>query len=312
MAVFFMTANLGPRQGLRHWTLVLALAACAAASAQELEPRAYSNAPIGTSFALAGYTRLSGPVLPDPSVPITDLTARVDIFTLGYAHFFGAFGRTANFAIVQPYINADFRGEIAETTREAHRGGLGDLHLRAAINLFGHPALTPAQFLMRPDVLAGGASLSVVAPTGQYEGTRLINIGTNRWAFKPELGLSYPIGNWFTEAAAGVWTFTENDDFFGGHRRTQERLAVYQLHAGYNFRRGLWLAVNLGRYVGGRTAIDGTAKDDEQHNSRVGLVLSLPIARGWSGKLAYSKGTVVRAGGDYSIATAALQYRWID
>jgi hypothetical protein len=312
MAVLSMPAKLGLHRRLRHWTMVLSLAACAAASAQELEPRAYSNAPVGTSFAIVGYTRLSGPVLPDPSVPITDLTARVDILTAGYARFVDAFGRTANFAIVLPYVNADFSGAIGEATREAHRGGLGDLHLRGAINLFGHPALTPAQFLLRPDALSGGASLSVVAPTGQYEGSRLINIGTNRWALKPELGLSYPIGNWFTEAAAGVWTFTQNDDFFGGHRRNQEPLAVYQLHAGYNFRRGLWLALNMGRYVGGRTSIDGAAKDDEQHNSRVGVVLSAPIARGWSAKIAYSKGTVVRAGGDYSIATAALQYRWLD
>lgn len=292
--------------------MVLSLATSSAVLAQELEPRAYSNAPVGTSFAILGYTHLSGPVLPDPSVPITDLTARIDILTLGYARFLDAFGRTANFAVVLPYANADLRGEVGDTAQEAHRGGLGDLHLRGAINLFGHPALTPAQFLLKPDALSGGASLSVVAPTGQYQGTRLINIGTNRWAFKPELGVSYPIGNWFTEAAAGVWTFTENDDFFGGHRRSQEPLAVYQLHAGYNFRRGTWLALDYGRYIGGRTSVDGAAKDDEQHNSRVGLALSLPVARGWSAKLAYSKGAVVRAGGDYSITSAALQYRWLD
>jgi hypothetical protein len=291
--------------------MVLSLA-CSVASAQELEPRAYSNAPIGTTFAILGYTHLSGPVLPDPSVPITDLTATVDIWTLGYARFFDAFGRTANFAVVLPYVNGDFRGEIGDAAHEAHRGGLGDLHLRGAINLFGHPALTPAQFLSHPDVLSGGASLNVVVPSGQYEGSRLINIGTNRWAFKPEVGVSYPIGSWFTEAAAGVWNFSANDDFFGGHRRTQEPLTVYQLHAGYNFRRGTWLALNYGRYIGGRTSIDGAAKDDEQHNSRIGLVFSLPVASGWSAKVAYSKGTVVRAGGDYGIATAALQYRWLD
>src|SRR4051812_18525365 len=182
--VFLMPRKLGSPRRWRHWTMVLSLA-CGAALAQELEPRAYSNAPIGTSFAILGYTHLSGPVLPDPSVPITDLTARVDILTLGYARFLDAFGRTANFAIVLPYANADLRGEVGDTTHEAHRGGLGDLHLRGAINLFGHPALTPAQFLVRPDVLSGGASLSVVVPTGQYEGTRLVNVGTNRWASSP-------------------------------------------------------------------------------------------------------------------------------
>src|SRR4051812_49709677 len=92
------------------------------------------------------------------------------------------------------------------------------------------------------------------------------------------------MGNWFTEAAAGVWTFTENDDFFGGHRRSQQPLAVYQLHVGYNFRRGTWLAVDLGRYIGGRTAGDGAGEGDEEHKTRVGPLLSLPLRGGRAAK----------------------------
>lgn len=292
--------------------MVVALGLSGIAGAQELEPRAYSNAPVGTSFAIVGYTHLSGPVLPDPSIPITDVTARIDVVGLGYARFLDVFGRSANFSVILPYANADVRGDVGDVSQEAHRAGLGDLHLRGAINLFGHPASRPLQFIRLREALSGGASLTVVAPTGQYEGTRLINIGANRWAFKPEGGVSWPIGNWFTEAAAGVWLYTDNDDFFGGHRRSQEPLAVYQLHGGYSFRPGLWLAADYGRYVGGRTAVDGVPKGDERHDSRVGLTFSFPLASGWSAKVGYSKGTVVRAGGDYSMTSVALQYRWFD
>ncbi|HET7365791.1 MAG TPA: transporter [Burkholderiales bacterium] len=280
--------------------------------AQELEPRAYSNAPVGTSFAIAGYTRLSGDVLPSPALAAIDIDAQVNMYTLGYARFLDVLGRTASVTAVLPYVEADVRGATEEASREVHRGGVGDLYLRGALNLFGNPALKPAEFAKRADALSGGVSLNVVAPTGQYESSRFINIGTNRWAFKPDAGISYPIGNWFTEAAAGVWFFTDNDNFLLGHRRSQEPLAVYQLHAGYNFRPGLWLAADYGRYIGGRTSIDGAANDDEQHNSRVGLALSLPVGRGWSTKLAYSKGTVVRVGGDYRIISVAVQYRWFD
>ena len=280
--------------------------------AQELEPRAYSNAPIGTTFAIAGYTRLSGPVLPSPAITAIDIDARVNVYTLGYARFLDLLGRTASFTVVLPYAEADLRGSVGENSGEIHRGGIGDLYLRGALNLFGHPALTPAEFVARPSVFSGGASLSVVAPTGQYVPTRFVNIGTNRWAIKPDAGVSFPLGNWFAEAAAGVWFFTDNDDFRGGHRRSQEPLAVYQLHAGYNFRPGLWLAFDYGYYIGGRTAVDGINNDDAQRNSRVGLALSVPISRGWSGKLSWSKGTVVRVGGDYDIASIALQYRWFD
>jgi len=280
------------------------------ALAQELEPRAYSNAPIGTNFAVAGYTRLSGPVSLDPALPVTNIDARIDIYTAGYARFFGLLGHSANLTVVAPYVQGDLTGQVFDAASEVHRAGWGDLRLRGAVNLFGHPALTPQEFAQRLDVVSGGASLSVIAPTGQYVPSRFINIGANRWAFKPDVGVSYPIGRWFTEAAAGVWLFTDNDDFRGGHRRSQDPLRVFQLHAGYNFRPELWLAVNYGHYIGGATSVDGKKNDDAQHNSRVGVALSLPVARGWSTKLSYSKGTTVRVGGDYSIASIAVQYRW--
>ena len=282
------------------------------ALAQELEPRAYSNAPIGASFALASYSHYSGPVLLDPALAAVDIKARINVYALGYARFLGLLGRTAQFSIAVPYAEADLHGEVVDSSTDVHRAGFGDMRLRGAINLFGHPALTPAEFAKRSDVFSGGASLSVVAPTGQYEPSRFINVGTNRWAFKPDLGVSYPIGKWFTEAAAGVWLFTNNDDYLGGKRRSQAPLSVYQLHAGFSFRPGLWLAADYGYYRGGHTAVDGVANDDAQSNSRVGLALSLPLGRGWSSKLAYSKGTTVRVGGDYGITSIAVQYRWFD
>jgi len=294
-----------------RWTLVLSLWS-AAACAQELEPRAYSNGPVGMNFAIAAYTRFSGPVLLDPSIPVTGLDARINAYTLAYARFLEVFGRSANFNLAVPYISADLEGQVVDSPAEVHRAGFGDVRLRAAINLIGHPALAPKDFASRQEALAGGVSLSVIAPTGQYVPTRFINIGTNRWAFKPEAGISYPIGNWFTEAAVGVWLFTDNDDFQQGHRRSQDPLAVYQLHAGYSFRPGLWIAADYGMYVGGRTALDGAPNDDAQRNARAGVALSLPLARSWSTKLAYSKGTSVRVGGDYGIASIAIQYRWFD
>ena len=293
--------------------LGLALALWATAGlAQELEPRAYSNAPVGTNFAVASYTRLSGPVLLDPALAAVDIDARIDGYTLSYARFLSLLGRSTNIALALPYIQGDLSGRVFDAPAAVHRAGWGDLRLRAAINLLGHPALTPGEFARRAETPSAGASLSVIAPSGQYVPSRFINIGANRWAFKPEAGVSWPLGSWFAEAAAGIWFFTDNDAFFGGQRRSQEPLAVYQLHAGYTFKPGLWVAADDGTYVGGRTALDGVEKDDAQQKSRVGLALSVPVARGWSAKLGYSKGTVVRVGGDYRIATLAVQYRWFD
>ena len=94
--------------------------------------------------------------------------------------------------------------------------------------------------------------------------------------------------------------------------RSQEALYVMQLHAGYNFRPGLWLAFNGAHASGGRTSVGGMENQDVQHNSRYGATLSLPIDNGWSAKLAWSKGFATRAGGDYEILALVLQYRWFD
>src|SRR6476659_1393319 len=86
----------------RYWTLVL-MFVFASAHAQELEPRAYSNAPVGTTFLIAGFSRLRGPVLPDPTVPVENVQADVDIYTLGWARFFSVLGRSSSLAVVLPY-----------------------------------------------------------------------------------------------------------------------------------------------------------------------------------------------------------------
>jgi len=297
---------------MRAAALIAAVLLPAMAPAQELEPRAYTNAPVGMNFLVAGYSRITGPVLLDPSITATDVNARINAYSLGYARYFGLLGRSANVSIGVPYVEADLHGQVMDAGADVHRSGFGDLRLRGAVNLIGHPARTPAEFRRHADEFSAGLSLGVIAPTGEYDASRFINIGTHRWAFKPEVGFSYPIGNWFTEASAGAWFFTDNDNYLGSHRRSQEPLALYQLHVGYDFRPGLWLAVDYGWYIGGRTAVDGVANDDAQRNSRAGLALSLPLSSAWSTKLAWSKGTAVRVGGDFEMFSIALQYRWFD
>lgn len=294
----------------------IGLLACAGfactAGAQELEPRAYSAAPVGANFLVLAYSRSDGGVLFDPSLPATDVTAKIESGALGYARTFGLAGRAASAAIALPYVDGDFSGNVGEQRQYVGRSGLADVRLRLAVNLLGGPALSPKEFAQRTPATTLGASLSVVAPTGEYDASKLINIGANRWAFKPEIGVSHPIGNWFVEGSAGVWLFTDNDEFNGNSRRQQDPLATFQLHAGYTFRPGLWLAGNATYYSGGRTSVDGAAKEDLQENSRYGVTLSVPIDRRWSTKFAWSNGFSTRIGGDFRTLSFAVQYLWFD
>jgi hypothetical protein len=281
-------------------------------SAQELEARAYSASPVGTNFIVTNYTRLTGEVLMDTSLPITDVEAKIDVQTIGYSHTFGFAGHAASFAFLVPSTQGDVSGKVFATTNEVHRAGLGDVRMRLALNLIGAPALTPEEFKRHAPSTTLGTSLTIVAPTGEYVPSQLINIGANRWAFKPEIGITQPMGNWFGEASAGVWLFTENDDFFGGQRRGQEPLSMLQFHAGYNFRPGMWLAGDLGFSAGGATELNGVSNQDRQENTRYGLTFSMPLASTWSAKLSWSKGFVTRVGGDFNSVSATLQYRWFD
>ena len=188
--------------------------------------------------------------------------------------------------------------------------GLGDPRLRLSVNLYGAPALTLKEFAgYRPDLIVG-VSLQVSSPLGQYDDDRLVNIGTNRWSVKPELGISKTFGRLTLELAAGVSFYTANHDFFGGKTREQDPLYSVQGHVIYSLRSGIWLAVDGTYYTGGRTTIDGVEGNDLQSNTRVGLTVALPVTRRHSIKLYASTGASTRTGSDFDVVGIAWQYRW--
>ena len=138
------------------------------------------------------------------------------------------------------------------------------MRLRVSVLVRGAPALSVAEFAKAPRRTILGTSLTVVAPTGQFFPDRLINLGVNRWAFKPEFAVSHPMGQkWLLDVYAGLWLFTANDSFYpGASLRTQAPMGAFQAHLSYNVTRKMWAAFNATYYVGGRTTIEGVGKDD--------------------------------------------------
>jgi Putative MetA-pathway of phenol degradation len=164
--------------------------ACSACHAQDLTPRAYVITPVSWNAVILTYSFYDGNVLFPGAAPITGATARVNIPILSYYHALNFFGRSANITVSLPYGVGNYQGTVIGAERQAYRSGLLDADVRFSVNLKGGPAMSAKEFGSWRQKTLIGASLTVVAPTGQYYATRLINEGSNRWAFKPELGLS--------------------------------------------------------------------------------------------------------------------------
>ena len=291
--------------------LLVVLALCATpVCAQQLEPRAYSNIPVGLNFLVAGYTYSTGGLATDPATPLQNAELEIHAPFVAYARAFDAWGKSAKF-------DAVLAGGCLSGTAEADGvpvsrdicGGL-DPAFRVTVNFYGAPALSLAEFRGYRQDLIVGASVQVIAPLGQYDPQRLVNLGTNRWIVKPELGLSKKLGALTLEGALGVALFTDNDEYYLGRTREQAPLVSTQAHLIYELAGGAWAAVNATYYAGGRTTVGGAQQNDELANTRLGITLALPVDRQHSVKLHASKGLSVRYGEDFKSLAVAWQYRW--
>jgi hypothetical protein len=228
---------------------------------------------------------------------------------LAYARSLDVFGRSGKVDVVLPYSglsgSALFRGQ--EMEREV--SGFHDPRLRLSVNLYGAPALSFEEFATYQQDLIIGASVAVTTPLGQYDNDKVVNLGTNRWSVKPELGISKVWGPVTLELAVGATFYTDNDDFLG-RTREQDPLYSFQGNVIYQFPFGIWGAVTATYLTGGRTTVDGRRGDDRQDNLRVGGTISIPLSRHYSIKVYGATGAATRVGGEFDVVGIVWQYRW--
>lgn len=279
---------------------------------QDLDPRAYIWVPIKTNTLVAGFSYSEGGVVTDPTLPLQDLEASVQVASLGYVHAFNLFGLTAQALVVQPYSWAQASALVGGQPESITRSGFADTRLRLTVLIHGAPALGLQEFMKAPKRTIVGLSMNVVAPTGQFFSDKLINLGTNRWSFRPELALSQPMGKrWLVDVYAGVWFFTNNYSFYPGNSlRTQQPMGAFQAHISYNITPRFWVALNTTYYVGGTSSVNELFNDDRQANARIGLTTVMPVGKRNSLKLSASTGAVVRIGQDFTTVSIGWQRSW--
>jgi hypothetical protein len=287
--------------------------------AQSLVPRAYLITPVHSNAVVVTDSFSNGSLLFNNVLPITDAKAKINVSVLSYYRTLSFFGRSANITASLPYAVGSFQGTVFGTTDSIYRSGLGDCAFRFSVNLIGGPAMSAKQFQSWKQKRLLGVSITVLAPTGQYDPTKLINIGANRWGFKPELGYSRRKGNWVLEAYGGVWFFTTNPQFFSNNAfvstvqvQTQKPIGAFEGHIGYDIKPRLWVSFDANFWFGGPSSLNGLQNPATfQVSSRIGGTASIPLAKHQSMKFSYSDGAYIRVGGNYQTVSVAWQYSWL-
>ena len=305
------------------WQRILftvALAACPLLlRAQDLNPRAYLITPLRANAVTVGYAYFNGNLLFDGAVPITGATGKISVPSLGLYRSLNFFGHSANFTAVLPYSVGNYHGTVTGIEASAYRSGLLDSSYRISVNLKGGPAMDAREFRKWQQKTIIGVSFKVVAPTGQYDPTKLLNNGSNRWAFKPELGYSQRWGHWVLDAYGAGWFFTTNPEFFshnaihpGTVTQSESPIGAFEGHLSYDVRSRFWASLDGNYWRGGTTSLNGVANPlTEQKNSRIGGTLSLPITKHQALKFSYNYGAYISYGGNYQNVSIGWQYLWI-
>jgi hypothetical protein len=293
-------------------TLLLFIVAVAVgnARAQELTPRAYWPAPEGTRVATIGFVHTSGDTVPDASLPVTGLDSKINTGFLGYRQTIDLFGRTTNLIFEVPFSNGEttaIRPDFTKVKREYD--GLGDIAATISVNFIGAPTMDRAGFAelrAKPRPLLGG-SIKIVAPTGDYDNDRIINVGANRWAARAELGfMAVMTPMWLLELEAGAWFFQDNDDFLG-KKREQEYIKSVEAHLVRRFSPGFWMSLDGTFYRGGRSTFDGRRLNDLQRDSKLGATLVFPFASKHAVRVSYATGSANDSKENFDIYAISYQ-----
>ena len=281
-------------------------------TAQTLEPKLYANTPIDANVLFIGYGHTQGAIPENQSLELEDPNLKINSALLAYGRSFNFLGHNTKFDLMLPIASLSGTAEQYGIGVSRDVDGLGDAKVRLTFNLLGAPALSLQEFASYKQDTIVGVSIQATLPTGQYDGSRLVNIGTNRWAIKPAIGISKRISDYTFEFAADAEFYSTNDDFYGGIKRKQDPVYSAQVHALYTFRRGMWLAVGGTYYRGGEYINDGIGTNNQLRNSRMGVTFAMPIDRQNSIKIFGSSGINVRYGSDFDAIAVVWQYTWMD
>ena len=279
--------------------------------AQELEARAYANTPVGVNFIALAYAYSAGNVFFDPSLPIEDADGRTNIVAARYVRSIGLFGKPGKVKALVPFASGHWDGFVDSEFRTRDATGFADARIGFDLLVSGAPPLKPSEFATYRQRTIVGLGLDVIMPTGDYDPTKVINLGSNRWAFNPEIAVSQAVGDkWILEVVGSAWIYTDNTDFNNGSTLEQDELYSIGLVGIRNVRPGFWWALGVAYGEGGATRVDGVVRATLQRNWRFGAFLAYALTRNQGVSVSILSGVTGRVGADFDSIAVGYQYSW--
>ena len=295
--------------------LIVVFCSFSAAIAQELTPRRWSHLPLDTNIAGIGYVYTQADIFLDPVLQVEDLELEMNTVAVRYIRTLEFLGKSSRFELGQGFQDGTYKGLLQGEPARAHRQGLTDTVLRFSSILYGAPPLKGKEYQQHRQSVAAndtliGAALIVQLPTGDYSENQLINIGSNRFTIRPQVGVTHQRGKWIYETSASMWYFTDNNDFWNGSERQQDPFWAFQSHVIYTFKPGFWTSASIGYGIGGQNEINGINKDDANENLAYSLAAGYSFTRQIGVKIAYI-GTRTQTDKSFDSDNDAVGLSWV-
>lgn len=259
--------------------------------AQDLEPRRWTQLPVGMTVVGAGYGHTYGDLLFDPLMEVESAEVKVDALAVSYVRSFALAGKVARFDAVVPWKSAHWEGLLRGEPASVKREGFADPRFRLSLTLLNSSenksAETSHTKVSQATNTVVGAAIAVRVPLGEYYEDKLLNLGENRFMIRPQIGIVHTRGPWSYELTGSIFFFTDNDDFFNGNSREQDPIYALQAHVIHTFKPGYWASLSAGYGLGGRSSVNGELKDDEWGNVMSALSAGFPVAKNQSVKVVY-------------------------
>lgn len=254
--------------------LAATLLAPAGALAQGDGPGAQILFPVGTNIFVPTWLNMEMNSDLSQSVLRLDADVDADVLLGIYQRGFAIGDRFAEIWVVPMWADLGAQVDVARAgggtvTRSVSESGFGDPYLAFKIGLVGAPALTLPEFMKHKPTFQLYAYGGVYVPIGDYDGDRLLNFGTNRWAYRLGLPMVLPLGDPKRQTNLEIhpgFTFYGDNDEPGGGAADQEQDPLFQVesHLSTHWNAKWWSSIGLRYRKGGETSTDGVADGNEQ------------------------------------------------